>query len=74
MLRQFSDLLLHRVPWDGDRIRLYRRNPDGEVDFLIETYLSIKSGTVHVPPYGYIRRDLPTWSDRWGGWVYTYND
>lgn len=69
------DILWHRVPWNGDRIRLYRRAYKQSDVFLGEFYLKIKDGEVWVEGYhGYIRRDLPKWSNRHSCWEYWYTD
>lgn len=66
------DRLLHRVPWNGDKIRLHRDYGPYIERFIGEFYLKIQSGEVYVRNHGYIRRDLPKWSTRFGCWEYTY--
>jgi len=66
------DLLLHRVPWNGDKIRLYRRESDAKETFIGEFNLQIKSDAVFVDG-SYIRRDLPTWSYRFSCWEYFFS-
>lgn len=66
------DVFFHRVPWNGDKIRLYRQSENPIERFLGEHWLKIQSGHVFVPNHGYIRRDLPKWSERFGCWEYTF--
>jgi hypothetical protein len=71
------DILFHKVPWSGDRIRLYRRTDEPMKVFVGEFYVKIKHGNVlvldnaHIPSY--IRRDLPRWSERHCCWEYWYS-
>lgn len=69
------DLLLHRVPWDGDKIRLYRDSNNPSQRFIGEFWIKIKHGEVLVldnTDRTYIRRDLPRWSSRFECWTYEY--
>lgn len=77
------DILLHRVPWNGDKIRLYTRTftigSDGGItvakdELRGEFGVKIQDGDVLVQGRSYIRRDLPRWSERFGCWEYFYVD
>lgn len=74
---KMRDILLHRVPWSGDKIRLYRQSDKPSEVFIGEFWIKIQSGNVlvlnnsHYPSY--IRRDLPRWSNRFGCWEYWYS-
>jgi hypothetical protein len=71
--RIMFDRLFHRIPWNGDRIRLYQRGaPPGEV-FLGEHNVLMVNGNVKIGQ-GYIRGDLPKWSERFGCWEYYYDE
>jgi hypothetical protein len=70
------DLLLHRTPWNGDRIRLYRLDVKPIDTFIGEFYIKIKGGNVLVldnTDRRYIRGDLPKWSSRFSCWEYYYS-
>jgi hypothetical protein len=70
------DILLHRVPWSGDKIRLYQQRDNKPSVFIGEFWLKISSGNVlvlnneHIPSY--IRRDLPRWNNQHCCWEYWY--
>lgn len=69
------DIILHRVPWAGDKIRLYRHAAVRSDVFIGEYFLKIRAGNVLVldnTDRTYIRRDLPKWSQRFGCWEYWY--
>lgn len=66
-------ILTHKVPWDGDKIRLYRRTAQPDQVFIGEFWLKIDRGAILVVQ-GYIRRDLPKWSNRFGCWEYFYDE
>lgn len=70
------DILLHRVPWSGDIIRLYRRAVNPADRFIGEYRLRISGGDIRVLDNSgrtWIRRDLPKWSARFGCWEYIYD-
>lgn len=70
------DRLLHRIPWSGDKIRLYNRNVKPIDTFVGEFFLKMVDGNVLVQDgsgRNYIRGDLPKWSTRHSCWEYWYN-
>ena len=87
LVRHPIDVLLHRIPRSGDRIRLHRRlsKPKGSppydrpwqwIEFIGEFYIKIKDGAVFVldnSGRNYIRRDLPRWSGRFSCWTYCFD-
>lgn len=71
-MKELIDIMLHRVIWNGDRIRLHSHS-----DVLYaEDYVKVEgwgmSAPVRLTGGGAIRRDLPFWSSRFQCWVYRY--
>lgn len=76
MTMYLIDRLLHRVPWNGDKIRLYRRDAKPADVFIGEFFIEIRNGDVLVldnTERTYIRGDLPTWNSGFGCWEYFYS-
>lgn len=67
--------LLHRIPWSGDKIRLYNYNAKPIDTFIGEFFIKMKNGDVLVldnKGSTYIRGDLPKWNVRFHCWEYWY--